>query len=481
MIDMLLTSIQYSPPWMPIEALCAFQALLVSLLIPVAIMILEKSPNRYDNMPKWYQHVLVSECAKPVSMALCVIFGAISLCTYDTHLPYFTFSSILVFVIANCTFVYRVCSIYIWYSENLSGAPMSDKSAINKNILKYLNQYTELTPANRDSIVRVWEQTWGSRYAYSQLTPKILRLYTKALDNISNKAILDELIHSIDGKIFTNMLPTLDPTLLPVVSQTAIIALSKRHSFASENILRALCHNSFVSERPEMVLDQIIRILRNNYPKDKRLVDKAIRVFINELFRTKLSTLKRLYIPSLQATISRKDDDYFDNIVTLSILQHTKIELYSLIGNRSSTAGDISKSDEKIIVIENIIFEGSIDKELFNTALCIERELAQGRSIDSVASHWSSCKYTFIKRDEYIYAPSISQKLISTDELHDEYIKRHNERRDYTLKMLHIIAPIFIKNTDIILESFKKIEISSIPEFICIVRNISKDKHEGDE
>ena len=440
----------------PLETLIAFQAILVALLIPVAIMVFEQ--RKRDDLPGWLTVVLLKKCAKPGLILASTLISSISLFIYEA-VPYI---SLTVFTLSSCEFIHRMHSIYMWYKETISHPDLGDSPLIEKYIISYLRDDTK---SNADDIVYTWRETWCSQFARHALTPKLLDAFLEALKSSDSKRF-DDLVRTIDTKILSGKIPIYAGSTISKLCSIAIYTLSKHQPgfHAYSNILQVLVRRSIKDEKLDLVIEQLDKQLRD-FDSSARKVDinKLVSVIVEEMFCSSIDKINRIQFTAWSiATLCNKGGPISTSICE-SLLRKFKMLFNRDIFVLESTADDraVMQNTNKLLAVETTLLNNSVDIEQLNMALSLDRAIITARSleIDKTLDSWLSKPHPYIQHYDVIWTSILdaNDTAASTPEqLHNLFVAKENKLRAMTIEVVRKMAPAFVSNAAIITEYIMK-------------------------
>lgn len=427
----------------PLEALIAFPAILVALLMPVAIMIFQEKHGKNDRLPNWFTDALLSQCAKPKIMLASIICCSLSLFTYN-WLPW---PSLMVYVISCMVFTYRSTSIYRWYKESISYPSPDNGTFIQNHIIHYLERFRDNASNNS---VYVWRETWQSRFAAHTITPRLLEIFLETLRN-SREAKFDDLIRTLDGQILTGKIPIYDKSILPRICSIAIDTIQERghKNYAYLNILLALMRRSVKDERCDLVLSEIDKQLRTTDNEiTTQIIEQVLQTALNELFDSSIDNIHRTQFKKWRTLISNRSNNEIDSRIRKTIIQKFRLWAINKIYQLDYGSASKDKTDyiaDKLQAVEQMIFGGTIDIEQLNIALSLEVALLneQKKDIESVISNWISKNHPYIQHnnDAIIDIIDANPQNPTLQELHEQYIAKQEEFNNKTIDIVKSIAP----------------------------------------
>lgn len=440
----------------PLEALIAFQAILVALLIPVAIMVFEQ--RKRDDLPSWLTIVLLKKCAKPGLILASTLISSISLFTYET-VPCV---SLIIFALSSCEFIHRMYSIYMWYKETISHPDLSNSPLIEKYIVSYLKNTAR---SKTDDMVYAWRETWHSRFASHTLTPKLLEVFLKVLKT-SDSQNFDDLVRTIDTKILAGKIPIYTRSTLNKLCSIAIYTLSKHHpGFRTySNVLRVLVRRSIKDERLDLVIGQLDKQLRDfGNSACKVDINMLVSVVLEEMLRSSIDKINRIQFTVWSIATLYNKDDPVSTAICEALLRKFKIMFNRGIFTLESAAGNcaIMQDTNRLLAIEAVLLNNFVDVEQLNIALSLDRAIiAAGSSeIDKVFRSWLSRPHPYIQHYNVIWTSVLetNNAAASTPEqLHNLFVIKENKLRAMTIEIVRKMAPAFVSSAAAIADHIKK-------------------------
>lgn len=444
----------------PLETLIAFQAILVALLIPVAIMVFEQ--RKHDDLPSWLTIVLLKKCAKPGTILTSTLISSISLLTYNVA-PY---TSLLVFAISSCVFVCRMRSIYSWYKESVSHPDFSNSQPIKKYLTSYLK---DVMQSNSKDIVYTWRETWCSLFARHTLTPSLLDIFLETL-KISNNENFNDLVRTIDAKILAGKIPIYDKSTMNKLCSIAIYSLSRRTRgvYTYSNILQMVVRRSIKDERLDFVVNQLDKQLRDTADSThKTSITGLAPVIMREISCANMDKINRIEFTTWNIAYLYKKSDAVSMTICKAFLGQLKILFNQTTSSLEALHLDenaVVQYTDRLLAIESVMFNDSIDIEQLNIALSLEREIiiAGPSDIEKSVDNWLSKPHPYIQHHSVIWTGILEPNdmaNITPEQLHNLFVDKENKVRTTTIEIVRIIAPTVASNAVAITGCVKKRKI----------------------
>lgn len=441
----------------PLEALIAFQPILVALLIPVAIMVFEQ--RKRNDLPDWLTTVLLKKCAKPNIILASTLFSSIPLLTYNVA-PY---ASLFVFTASSCVFLYRMHSIYSWYKESVSHPDLDSSQSIEKYITSYLR---DVMQSNSKDVVYTWRETWRSLFARHTLTPSLLDIFLETLRNSSDENF-DNLVRTIDAKILTGKIPIYDKSTMDKLCSIAIYSLSRRTRgvYAYSNILQMLVRRSIKDERFDFVVNQLDDQLRDTTDNAHRTNNSDLAsVITREMSHSSIDKINRIEFTVWNIMYLHGKADTVSASICKAFLDQLKVLFNQTASQLEALSLDehvAAQYTDRLLAIESVMFNDSIDIEQLNIALSLEREIiiAGPSDVERVVDSWLSKPHPYIQHHSVVWTGILNPNDVtdaSPEQLHNLFVDKENKVHTATAEIVRAIAPIFASNTMAIEECTKK-------------------------
>ncbi|EHH1631181.1 hypothetical protein J7G10_002633, partial [Enterococcus faecalis] len=142
-----------------LDALIAVSAAMLTLLIPVAIFLIEGTSNDNEDSFAWNRMVIFSQIIKPKSTYFSMILITVPLIFWNSSNTLCKIIILLLIVLGNVIMFSILKSSYFW---------IISKNQKNKNFrervrLKFLNELSENKEMSTKSKVETWQTIWKSK------------------------------------------------------------------------------------------------------------------------------------------------------------------------------------------------------------------------------------------------------------------------------------------------------------------------------
>lgn len=166
------------------DAIIAVQTAVTSLLIPIAIMVLQ---DHEDTKPSWLFDVLLNECVKPLRLMSAAILPFIAVALLWATYPGWAIMSMLV---CDIYFMKNITRTFRWFScqHQSSQQTQSFKGVV---VSQYLDKLNNESNKEFETLMQLWQETWAKPNSRMivDIQPLLMRKFFKTIELSSDEHV----------------------------------------------------------------------------------------------------------------------------------------------------------------------------------------------------------------------------------------------------------------------------------------------------
>lgn len=314
------------------EAIIAVQAAVTSLLIPIAIMVLQ---DHGSTKPNWLFNVMLNECVKPLRLIFAAILPFVAIALLWIAYP----GWVIIFVlICNIYFMKNIAQTFQWFSCRHQLIPKTQpfKCLV---VSRYIDKLNSKSDEEFPTLIQLWRETWlkPNRKMLADIQPLLICKFFETIKS-SNDEHIPPLAITLFAAINDDGINLLNYQSVSHTLDIAFYLIEHGYDAIGSNII-CLATTSLSKIGPYGLIHRYANEYINNKPISDKLKYKIVKS-VTTVDLDLIATRKNI---SLCHRWVEEASSNKNNVITQGFLDATISRLFQLIDNyrRASDRNDV--------------------------------------------------------------------------------------------------------------------------------------------